>query len=94
MTHDEESATVHGNVKSVLSIRVIVESVAVAAILWLAATVNESNLAIARLQVQITQVQVSLANTPQLVSTIAQVQTEQAEHERRIGTLETASRQP
>lgn len=88
MSHDEENGTVQGNLKSAISVRVIVESVAVGAILWLATTVNQSNLAIARLQVQLTQVQATLGATPSLLSAVAQIQTVQAEHERRISQAE------
>ncbi len=92
MVHDEESATVQGSLKSSMSVRVVVESVAVAAILWLAATVNQSNLAIARLQVQLTQVQSTLSATPQMLATVVQIQTTQAEHERRLAYIESRTR--
>jgi len=88
MTRDEEGATVQGRITSVLSVRVIVESLAVAAILWLASTVNESNLAMARMQVQITQIQGTLADVPGLTREIIQVQASQSEHDRRISVLE------
>lgn len=95
MAHDEESMNVQGamSTKSILSIRVVVESVAVAAILWLAATVNQASLSIARLQVQLSQVQATLSDVPSLTREIAQMQTVQAEHERRLSAFE-ANQEP
>jgi hypothetical protein len=91
MSEDEDAMNVRGGIssKSILSIRVVVETVAVAAILWLANSVNQGNLAIARMQVQLTQVQGALADVPGLTRQIAQMQTEEAEHDRRITALET-----
>jgi ribosomal protein L29 len=91
MAEDDEAMNVQRGIssKSILSIRVVVETVAVAAILWLANSVNEGNLAIARMQVQLTQVQSTLADVPGLTRQIAQVQTAQAEHDRRLSVLET-----
>jgi hypothetical protein len=90
MSHDDESMNAQGSMstKSILSIRVVVESVAVAAILWLAATVNQASLSIARLQVQLSQVQATLADVPSLTREMAQMQTIQAEHERRLSSVE------
>ena len=89
---DHEEANVNGMLssKSITSVRVVVESIAVAAIIWLGTTVNQANLSIARLQVQLTQIQVSMADVPALTKQIAQMQVEQAEHERRITDVETA----
>ncbi len=91
MAHDDETMTAQGSIstKNMLSIRVVVESVAVAAILWLAATVNQASLSIARLQVQLSQVQATLADVPSLTKNLAQMQTVQAEHDRRITDLES-----
>lgn len=52
------------NASRILSVRVIIEGLAVAGIIWLASSVQQQNTAIARLQVQITQVQASLADVP------------------------------
>lgn len=71
-----------------LSVRVIIEGLAVAGIIWLASSVQAQNTAIARLQVQITQVQASLADVPTITRELAQAQIQIAEHERRLGRIE------
>jgi hypothetical protein len=75
-------------VRSLLSLRVIIEGLAVAGIIWLASSVTAQNTAITRLQVQITQVQASLADVPALTERMAAMQVQVAEHDRRIGRLE------
>lgn len=71
-----------------LSVRVVIEGLAVIGIAWLASSVQQQNTAIARLQVQLTQVQASLADVPALTRQLAQAQIQIAEHERRIGRIE------
>ena len=80
--------TTHDKASRMLSVRVIIEGLAVAGIIWLASSVQAQNTAIARLQVQITQVQASLADVPQLTRELAQAQIQIAEHERRLGRIE------
>ena len=77
-----------------LSVRVIIEGLAVAGIIWLASSVQQQNTAIARLQVQITQVQASLADVPAITRQLAQAQIQIAEHERRIGRVEDHETNP
>ena len=92
MTDDESHTpmqdTTHDKASRMLSVRVIIEGLAVAGIIWLASSVQAQNTAIARLQVQITQVQASLADVPQLTRELAQAQIQIAEHERRLGRIE------
>lgn len=87
---DHEEANVNGLLsnKSITSVRVVIESIAVAAIIWLGTTVNQANLSIARLQVQLTEIQVSMADVPSLTRQVVQMQTEQADHDRRITRIE------
>ncbi len=57
----------------------------------MASSVNNQNIAITRLQVQVTQVQASLVDVPGITRQIAQLQTTFMEHERRITSLENGS---
>ncbi len=84
--------------RNMASIRVIIEGVAVAGIIWLAnsfsnqnAAIGLQNISITRLQVQVTQMQVSLADIPALTRATIQVQSEQSDHDRRIADLENGS---
>lgn len=78
----------------ILSVRVIIEGLAVAGIIWLASSVQQQNTSIARLQVQITQVQASLADVPTITRQLAQAQIQIAEHDRRIGRIEDREPNP
>jgi hypothetical protein len=93
--HDYErhvqSPAAHDKASRMLSLRVIIEGLAVAGIIWLASSVQAQNTAIARLQVQITQVQASLADVPAITRQLAQVQVQVGEHDRRINRLEDGS---
>lgn len=71
-----------------LSIRVIVEGLAVAGILWLASSVQQQNIQIARLQEQIATVQLTIADVPALTREVAQIQVTQSEHDSRLDRLE------
>lgn len=84
----------HDKASRMLSLRVIIEGLAVAGIIWLASSVQAQNTAIARLQVQITQVQASLADVPAITRQLAQAQIQIAEHERRIGRMEDHETNP
>ena len=66
------------------SARVVIEGIAVAAILWIGSSVNEGNLAIARLQVQLTQVQLALADVPGLKTQLAQLEVRQDDTKHRV----------
>lgn len=76
---------IHPPGRGLLSVRVIIEGLAVAGIIWLANSVQQQNTSIARLQVQITQVQASLAAVPTLTDRIAQNATTMAEFHAEIG---------
>jgi hypothetical protein len=73
---------------TLLSARVVVEGLAVAGIMWLASTVTQQNVAIARLQTQVVALTSSLSDVPSNTRSIAQLQQEQQEHERRLTMLE------
>lgn len=77
-------------VQNTFSMRTIIEGIAVAGIIWLATSVNNQNLAIARLQVQLTEVQATLIDVPSLTKSVAQIEVGGAERDRRITTLEQA----
>jgi Tfp pilus assembly protein PilN len=74
--------------RSLLSVRVVIEGLAVLGIAWLASSVQAQNTAITTLQTQITQVQASLADVPALTRQMAAMQVQVAEHDRRLGRLE------
>jgi hypothetical protein len=86
--HMPQTDPSHDKASRMLSVRVIIEGLAVAGIIWLASSVQAQNTAIARLQVQITQVQASLADVPAITRQLAQAQIQIAEHERRLGRIE------
>jgi len=77
-------------VPSTFSVRTIIEGIAVAGIIWMATSVNNQNLAIARLQVQLTEVQATLIDVPSLTKSVAQIEVGGAERNRRIAALEQA----
>ena len=84
--------------RNAASLRVIIEGVAVAAIIWLAssfsnqnAAMGAQNISITRLQVQVTQLQASLVDVPALTRATIQMQSEQNDHDRRIVDLEKGS---
>lgn len=89
-----DSTPTHSPGRGLLSVRVIIEGLAVAGIIWLANSVQQQNTNIAKLQVQITQVQASLADVPQLTQSLAAMRVQIAEHERRIGRIEDGSNNP
>jgi hypothetical protein len=69
------------------SARIVIEGIAVAAILWIGSSVNEGNLAIARLQVQLTQVQLALADVPSIKTQLAQLEVRQEDTRQRVMEL-------
>jgi hypothetical protein len=73
------------------SVRVVIEGLAGLAIAWMASTVSAQNTSITRLQVQVTQLQTTLADVPRMTRDLAQAQVQIGEHERRIGRLEDGS---
>lgn len=70
------------------SARIVIEGLAVMAIAWMASTVSAQNTSITRLQVQVTQLQTTLADVPRLTHDLAQAQIQIAEHDRRITRIE------
>lgn len=67
-----------------MSARVIVEALAVAGILWLARSVTQQNVAIAKLQIQVS----ALMDVPKIAQQQAVDHTEMADLERRVDRLE------
>ena len=70
------------------SVRIVAELLAVAAIGWLASTVTTQNTSIAVLTTEVKQLQASLSDMPALAQNMYVMQTQVAEHERRITSLE------
>lgn len=70
------------------SVRIVIEGLAGLAIAWMASTVTQQNTSITRLQVQVTQLQTTLADVPRLTHDLAQAQIQIGEHERRITRIE------
>lgn len=72
-----------------MSARVIVEGLAVAGIIWLASSVTNQNVAIARLQTQVSQLNASLSDVPRMSQQQAADKVTIADLERRVDRLET-----
>lgn len=70
------------------SVRIIAELLAVGCIGWLASTVTAQTTAIAVLSSEVKQLQTTLSDMPSVTQAIYTMQTEQAEHERRITQIE------
>lgn len=70
------------------SARVIIEGLAVAGLIWLASSVTQQNVSIARLQTQVAQLNATLADVPRMSREIAAVQVTEAEHGRRLDRIE------
>lgn len=71
-----------------MSARVIVEGLAVVGIIWLASSVTNQNVAIARLQTQVSQLNTSLADVPRMAREQAADQVTIADLSRRLDRLE------
>lgn len=71
-----------------MSARVIVEGLAVAGIIWLASSVTNQNVAIARLQTQVMQLNTSLADVPRMSQELAADHVTIADQGRRLDRLE------
>lgn len=76
---------------TLMSLRVIVEGLAVAGIIWLASSVTQQNVAIARLQTQVSQLNASLADVPRLSRDLAVAQSTIADQSHRLDRLESRS---
>lgn len=70
------------------SIRTVVEGVAVAAIVWLALSVTQQNVALAKVQTQLMNMQTTLTGVPAMQQSVTTMSVVQAEHERRLEKLE------
>lgn len=70
------------------SVRVVVEGLAVAGIIWLANSVSTQNVSIAQLQTQVSQLNSSLADVPRLSREVAVLKATTDEHGRRLDRIE------
>lgn len=72
--------------------RMILQGLILAGVLWLAASISTQNSSIVKLQTQMETLQASLAGIPDLNTRVTKLETELTDQDRRVTTLESFRR--